>query len=114
MKRTIHLSKLRKKLCLEPDLPNYTERIAGCVSWYINAVTVTAATVFFGFTDVSSCGQQVRGKNPLSPLQNILLTVRKKIGGKKHITIEVYFTDVGKIRILLAKPELPTEIEKPA
>ena len=47
-------------------------------------------------------------------IEKIVIHSPKKIGGKKHVTIEVYFTYVGKIRIPLAKPELPTEIEEPA
>ncbi|MFR2530257.1 MAG: DUF4368 domain-containing protein [Anaerovoracaceae bacterium] len=39
-------------------------------------------------------------------IEKIVIYSPKKIGGKKHVTIEVYFTCVGKIRILLAKPEL--------
>lgn len=47
-------------------------------------------------------------------IDKIVVHSPEKIGGRKHITIEVYFTYVGKIRIPLAKPELPTEIEEPA
>ena len=47
-------------------------------------------------------------------IEKIVIHSPKKIGGKKHVTIEVYFTYVGKIRIPLANPELPTEIEEPA
>ena len=45
-------------------------------------------------------------------IEKIVVHSPEKIGGKKHVTIEVYFTYVGKIRIPLAKPELLTE--KPA
>ena len=45
-------------------------------------------------------------------IEKIVIHSPEKIGGKKHVTIEVYFTYVGKIRIPLAKPELLTE--KPA
>ncbi len=47
-------------------------------------------------------------------IEKIVIHSPKKIGGKKHVTIEVYFTYVGKIRIPLAKPELLTDTEKPA
>lgn len=47
-------------------------------------------------------------------IDKIVVHSPEKIGGRKHVTIEVYFTYVGKIRIPLAKPELPTEIEEPA
>ncbi len=45
-------------------------------------------------------------------IEKIVIHSPEKIGGKKHVTIEVYFTYVGKIRIPLAKSELLTE--KPA
>lgn len=47
-------------------------------------------------------------------IEKIVVHSPEKIGGKKHVTIEVYFTYVGKIRIPLAKPELLTDTEKPA
>ncbi len=47
-------------------------------------------------------------------IEKIVIHNPEKIGGKKHITIEVYFTYVGKIRIPLSKPELPVSAEKPA
>lgn len=46
-------------------------------------------------------------------IEKIVIHSPKKIGGKKHVTIEVYFTYVGRIRIPLAKPELP-KTEEPA
>lgn len=47
-------------------------------------------------------------------IEKIVIHSPKRIGGKKHVTIEVYFTYVGKIRIPLAKSELPTKTEEPA
>ena len=47
-------------------------------------------------------------------IEKIVIHSPERIGGKKHVTIEVYFTYVGKIRIPLAKPELPTKTEEPA
>ena len=47
-------------------------------------------------------------------IEKIVVHSPEKISGKKHVTIEVYFTYVGKIRIPLAKPELLTDTEKPA
>lgn len=47
-------------------------------------------------------------------IEKIVIHSPEKIGGKKHVTIEVDFTYVGKIRIPLAKPELLTDTEKPA
>ena len=37
----------------------------------------------------------------------------EKIDGRKHVTIEIYFTYVGKIQIPLQKPELPASTGKP-
>lgn len=42
-------------------------------------------------------------------IEKIVIHSPEKIGGKKHVTIEVYFTYVGTIRIPLYKPELPTD-----
>lgn len=47
-------------------------------------------------------------------IEKIVIHSPERIGGKKHVTIEVYFTYVGKIWIPLAKPELPTKTEEPA
>lgn len=47
-------------------------------------------------------------------IEKIVIHSPEKIGGKKHITIEVYFTYVGKIRIPLSKPEPLAATEKPA
>lgn len=57
----------------------------------------------------------MRPSGPINELiEKIVIHSPKKIGGKKHVAIEVYFTYVGRIRIPLAKPEMPTEIEEPA
>jgi site-specific DNA recombinase len=47
-------------------------------------------------------------------IEKIVIHNPEKIGGRKHVTIEIYFTYVGKIRITLQKPELPASTEKPA
>lgn len=47
-------------------------------------------------------------------IEKIVVHSPEKIGGKKHVTIEVYFTYVGKIRIPLSKPEPLATTEKPA
>ena len=47
-------------------------------------------------------------------IEKIVIHSPEKIGGKKHVTIEVYFTYVGKIRIPLSKPEPFAATEKPA
>lgn len=46
-------------------------------------------------------------------IEKIVIYGPEKIGGKKHVTIEVYFTYVGKIRIPLSKPEPLAATEKP-
>jgi len=47
-------------------------------------------------------------------IEKIVIHSPEKIGGKKHVTIEVYFTYVGKIRIPLSKPQPLEATEKPA
>ena len=47
-------------------------------------------------------------------IEKIVIHSPEKIDGRKHVTIEIYFTYVGKIRIPLQKPELPASTEKPA
>ena len=47
-------------------------------------------------------------------IEKIVIHSPKKIGGKKHVTIEVCFIYVGKIRIPLAKPKLLTDTKTPA
>lgn len=46
-------------------------------------------------------------------IEKIVIQSPEKIDGKKHATIEVYFTYVGKIRIPLSKPETLVSTEKP-
>lgn len=47
-------------------------------------------------------------------IEKIIIHSPEKIDGKKHGTIEIYFTYVGKIRIPLSKPEPLVSTEKPA
>lgn len=47
-------------------------------------------------------------------IHRIVIHSPEKIGGRKHVTIEIYFTYVGKIRIPLHKPEPVSGKEKPA
>ncbi len=47
-------------------------------------------------------------------IEKIVIHSPEKIGGKKHVTIVVYFTYVGKIRIPLSKPKPLVTTEKPA
>ena len=44
----------------------------------------------------------------------IVIHSPEKIGGRKHVTIEIYFTYVGKIRTPFHKPEPARGTEKPA
>ena len=46
-------------------------------------------------------------------IEKIVIHSPEKIGGKKYVTIEAYFTYVGKIRIPLSKPEPIGVKEKP-
>lgn len=47
-------------------------------------------------------------------IDKIVIHNPEKINGKKHVTIEVYFTYVGKIRIPLQRPAPLLSTEKPA
>lgn len=46
-------------------------------------------------------------------IEKIVIHNPEKIGGRKHVTIEIYFTYVGKIRIPLHKPELSFNMTEP-
>ncbi len=46
-------------------------------------------------------------------IEKIVIHNPEKIGGRKHITIEIYFTYVGKIRIPLHKLELSFNTTQP-
>lgn len=47
-------------------------------------------------------------------IQKIVVHSPEKIKGKKHVTIEIYFTYVGTIRIPLKKPNVSADAETPA
>ena len=47
-------------------------------------------------------------------IDRIVIHNPEQIDGRKHVTIEVFFTYVGRIRIPLQKPELPTSKAQPA
>ena len=47
-------------------------------------------------------------------IDRIVIHSPERIDGRKHVTIEVFFTYVGRIRIPLQKPELPTSKAQPA
>lgn len=47
-------------------------------------------------------------------IDRIVIHNPERIDGRKHVTIEVFFTYVGRIRIPLQKSELPTRKTQPA
>lgn len=47
-------------------------------------------------------------------IDRIVIHNPERIDGRKHVAIEVFFTYVGRIRIPLQKPELPTSKAQPA
>lgn len=47
-------------------------------------------------------------------IQKIVVHSPEKINGKKHVTIEIYFTYVGTVRIPLKKPNVFADAETPA
>lgn len=47
-------------------------------------------------------------------IDRIVIHNPERIDGRKHVTIEVFFTYVGRIHIPLQKPELPTSKAQPA
>ena len=47
-------------------------------------------------------------------IDRIVIHNPERIDGREHVTIEVFFTYVGRIRIPLQKPELPTSKAQPA
>lgn len=65
--------------------------------------------------DVSCFSQIAERYSDLQELDvDTVNELTEKIGGKKHVTIEAYFTYVGKTSILLSKLELLAATEKPA
>ena len=47
-------------------------------------------------------------------IDRIVIHNPERVDGRKHVTIEVFFTYVGRICIPLQKPELPTSKAQPA
>lgn len=47
-------------------------------------------------------------------IKTLASVLERENDGRKHVTIEVFFTYVGRIRIPLQKPELPTSKAQPA
>lgn len=64
------------------------------------------------FSKVISTIWDGTGRNPA--VSRSTGTGNHRRNGRKHMTIKIYFTYVGKIRIPLQKPKLPASTEKPA
>ena len=69
---------------------------------------------FLQLADKYSYLQELDATTANELIEKIVVHSPEKIGGKKHVTIEVYFTYVGKIRIPLSKPDPLAATEKPA
>lgn len=69
---------------------------------------------FLQLADKYSDLQELDASTVNELIDRIVIHSPEKIGGKKHVTIEVYFTYVGKIRIPLHKLEPIINKEKPA
>lgn len=69
---------------------------------------------FLQLADRYSDLQELNAATVNELIEKIVIHSPEKIGGKKYVTIEVYFTYVGKIRIPLSKPEPLAATEKPA
>ena len=82
--------------------------------WNSNAGQIADVGRFLQLADRYSDLQELDAATVNELIEKIVIHSPERIGGKKHVTIEVYFTYVGKIRIPLAKPELPTKTEEPA
>lgn len=64
---------------------------------------------FLQFADRYSDLQELDASTVNELIDRIVIHSPKKINGRKHVTIEIYFTYVGKIRIPLYKPDIPTD-----
>jgi DNA invertase Pin-like site-specific DNA recombinase len=69
---------------------------------------------FLKLADKYSDLQELDASTVNELIHRIVIHSPEKIGGRKHVTIEIYFTYVGKIRIPLHKPEPVSGTEKPA
>lgn len=92
------------------------QRLAVSLEYEIENEAGQSADVgrFLQLADKYSDLQELDAATVNELIEKIVIHSPEKIGGKKHVKIEVYFTYMGKIRIPLVKPELPTETEKPA
>ena len=86
---------------LEQEIENETEQIADVGH-------------FLQLADRYSDLQELDASTVNELIDRIVIHSPERIGGRKHVTIEIYFTYVGKIRIPLYKPDIPAGTEKPA
>ena len=86
---------------LEQEIENETEQIADVGR-------------FLQLADRYSDLQELDASTVNELIDRIVIYSPERIGGRKHVTIEIYFTYVGKIRIPLYKPDIPAGTEKPA
>ena len=86
---------------LEQEIENETEQIADVGR-------------FLQLADRYSDLQELDASTVNELIDRIVIHSPDRIGGRKHVTIEIYFTYVGKIRIPLYKPDIPAGTEKPA
>ena len=86
---------------LEQEIENETEQIADVGR-------------FLQLADRYSDLQELDASTVNELIDRIVIYSPERIGGRKHVTIEIYFTYVGKIRIPLYKPDIPASTEKPA
>ncbi len=86
---------------LEQEIENETEQIADVGR-------------FLQLADRYSDLQELDASTVNELIDRIVIHSPERIGGRKHVTIEIYFTYVGKIRIPLYKPDIPAGTEKPA
>lgn|GEM_PF-374517 len=91
------------------------QQLAIALEWEIENEAGQIADVhrFLQIADKYSALQELDAVTVNELIEKIVIHSLEKISGKKHVTIEVYFTYVGKIRIPLSKPEPFTATEKP-
>lgn len=88
-------------IALEQEIENEAGRLAdvGC---------------FLQLADKYSDLQELDAATVNELIEKMIIHSPEIIDGKKHVTIEIYFIYVGKIRIPLSKPEPFVSTEKPA
>lgn len=92
----VNRRRVKQKLKVKPDIPDYISSTAG---------QMADISRFLQLADKYSDLQEIDAATVNELIEKIVIHNPKKIGGKKHDMIEVYFTCAGKIRIPLAKPE---------